>query len=277
MFKGRNKGIGFLILFGAIFFIVGVAFIGNSLSIIRYFNISANGTEYVAIVDDIERSSGQYNDEYYGRAKVYYTDANGEEKEGYTSYYFKYHKAPKIGSSIKIKEYEGEIVESNFTPSAVYTVSTIISCVFGGVGLIIIIIGVSLIIKNIKHLEIVKKGTISKGKFIRATSNVVVNGVPMFAITFSFTGEYGQEKVTTTTSRYYADEAYKLELMRNFQICVYKDEAVITENLDLIDIMNLKQRVSETRKYCAHCGTENTENNLNCKNCGSNEFTNLNC
>lgn len=273
MFTKNKNLILIFLLTAVIFFSVGLFLSRETFDNIRFLKISKQGEEYVAIIDEIEITSASYNEVRYGRAKVYYTDKNGNEKEGFTSYFFPIYEKPAIGSTIRIKELDGKIVESNYTPSDVYTVSTILTCIFGGVGILFILISSGIILTNLNHNRIIRNGTFSHGTFIKAQTNVTINNVPMYSITFSFMGRYGQEEITTSPSRFYPDEAYKLELLKKFQICVYNNQAVITENLEAIDLIELKQRAKDLRRFCAHCGTENTEHNLNCKSCGSNDFT----
>ena len=270
--RSKNLILVFLII-GIIFFAFGLVMSKNALDNIKFLKISAQGEEYAAIIDEIEISTASYNEVKYGRAKVYYTDKDGNEKEGYTSYFFPVYEKPAIGSAIRIKELDGDIVETDYTPSDVYTTSTIFTCIFGGIGIIFLFIAAGVVLSNVKRNKIIRNGTFSQGTFIRAQTSVTVNNVPLYSITFSFMGRYGQEKVTTSPARYYPDEAHKLELLKKFQICVYDDQAVITENLESIELIELKQKAKDSRQFCAHCGTENTEHYLNCKNCGSNDFT----
>lgn len=270
----RTKSVNLpLALVGVIFFIVGIMFSSNFFDSIKFSKISSTGKQYSAVIDEIDYTDASYNDYHYGRAKVYYTDDKGEEKEGYTSYYFREDKAPQIGSAIYIREFNGDICEDNFTPSNVYTLSSIFFFVFGGIGLTFTIACLINFFKYLKDRRVLNNGRIVTATFISSNKALEVGDKSLYSITLSYRGDYNQEVIYTTPARYHVDEAYKFELMKNFSICYLGDKVVITEDISKVDILNIKHIANDERTYCTKCGTENRYKNLNCPNCGHNEFT----
>lgn len=273
MSKSHNSTKNLLLLVGIIFLTVAIFTFNEAIAPIEYYKISKSGKLYSAIVERTERTIASYNEQAFIRAFVYYTDENGQEKAGYTSYCYPSYDCPREGSVVMIRELDGKIVEDNFNPSGVYTASALITILFGITGLILILIPVVTLILNYRKKRIIVNGVKSTGTFIEAKTNMSVNGQPVYRVTFSFIGRYNKEKVTTTSARYYADDVYKLEMMKNFEIYVLGDIATITQDLSSVEIIDLKQQVAAKRQYCTQCGRENVNNYTYCENCGNDVFS----
>ena len=105
------------------------------------------------------------------------------------------------------------------------------------------------IVKSIKHKKIAKKGTEFTAKFVSYASNVAVNNVPMFYISYTWQNEYGEQKEGKSASDYTIHEAEAFEKAKKFKIKVLKNDSIIVTKASEL-IAKLKDGSITDGKIC---------------------------
>ncbi len=235
----------------------------------KYVKVLENGYETVATVTDQTTSNVSIDEMVYGRAILTYTDENGQEQQGSTSLCYLASAIPSVGSTINIKVYNGDTVESNYVLANPYIVCMILTFTFGGIALVLLIIGLINLSIIVRDNNVVKNGRKSTGTFVDYNPGAVINTRPLYSIEFSFRSSYNQLKTLKSSSNYYKEEVEKLMAIKEFEIYVDEDRAVITQNLDNVNLEELLSTLKTQRKFCSHCGKENEKDTLNCVSCGA--------
>lgn len=203
-----------------VFYIFGMIFAGVLLGIFgsQYFEhldnkkIAETGTEVEA-----EVTGGRSNLSVNGTAYYYltfrYTDLeSGTLRNGTTSTRYTKAQGEAIWANGKIKiKYDKNYntIEADYVKTPMTNASKIVFFVTISVEGVLLLLLIGNIVKSVKVKQLAKTGTEATGTFINYHSNVTVNGVPKYYVTFSYTNNKGEQKTGRTETKYsYRDVEY---------------------------------------------------------------------
>ena len=274
------SGAGFIMLF-AIFFMIPVIIMSSLVSDHGKFqNILENGIEVEATI--LERSSNSnisINEVDYYSIGYVFVDENGEEHRGRTSATYDYYEISQIAKkkTIKIKYLADtfDSVESDYGKNGMTA--------GGGIGLFVVIFGVVdgllwvavivTIFKEIKKKSISKKGTEYTATYMAMSSNVKVNNVPMYAISYFWKDEKGEIHEDKSGHDFYYKEALAYSNAGTFKIRAVGEDSVITSRPSklIYDLNKTEKQLEKSEQYikCEYCNSRFEKSYTKCPYCGA--------
>lgn len=167
--------------------------------------------------------------------------------------------------------------------------------IFGGVGVGMGVAFVKTVLCGIRCRRTLMYGTDGVGTYIDSSSNMSVNNIAYYKLTFSFRDATGYEHIVKTRSRYYQNEVDILRERGTFEIKFIGNHAVPTANAfkkhgginrpqassvavrgnSAPPVMISCSHTVKTRKTCDYCGGESEIERSRCMFCGSHRFTNI--
>lgn len=141
--------------------------------------------------------------------------------------------------------------------------------IFRIIGSIHMLVGLSLIIKNIKFKSVAKVGKLSRAVYVDSATNTTINGVDYYFIKLKYKNEHGEGVIAKTQSKYLKEETIYFSMLKDFEI-KYKDKrAIITEEINEDKFLNLAENnflyfTDETNNI-----NENKTEHFACSYCGS--------
>lgn len=275
-----SSGAGFIMIF-AIFFMIPVIIMGGLVSDHGKFqNILENGIEVDAtIIPSTQSSNIAINEvDYYSIAYVF-VDEDGGEHRGRTSATYDYYEISQIAKkdTIKIKYLPDtfDSVESQYGKNGMTA--------GGGIKIFVIIFGVvdgllwlaviTTIFKEIKKKSISKKGTEYTATFMAMSSNVRVNNVPMYAISYFWKDEKGEIHEDKSGHDFAYKEALAYSDAGTFKIRAIGEDSVITSRPSklLYQLNKTEKQLEKSEQYvkCAYCNSRFEKSNSKCPYCGA--------
>ena len=218
----------------AAFFLLPVIFLTvEMVQLYNYNGILKRGIEVEAeVVPNSMSSSTSSNGESFYSVAFTFVDEEGIEHRGRTSESYTYEFANLLedGGTILIK-YDPktfDAVESNYDSSMDKggQIVKILFFAFFAVDFVLWAVAITLTVKKVKRYRIAMTGTKYSAEVISIDSNVRVNGVDKYKITFTWTSENG-EFTDTTPSNYTFHQAYALQLQKHIEIRAVGNKGVI--------------------------------------------------
>ena len=145
---------------------------------------------------------------------------------------------------------------------------------FVAIGVIVFIVGLRMLLKDIRFGIVRKKGIKTMGIFSDRACGVTVNGTPMYYIKFSYMNDEGKSVEFKTPSIYTIRQAEFYEKLGRFEIKYMHNVAVISQPVDyrLLDKMKENEKdkdipdyyqptderpeVKQGYYFCDYCGNE---------------------
>ena len=275
-----NSGAGFIMIF-AIFFLIPVILLGTSFTDdIKYRNVLENGIEAEATILKSSSSSNITINEvdYYSIGYVF-LDENGEEHRGRTSATYDYYEISKIAKNetIKIKYLPDtfESVECDYGKNGMTASSGVmlIVIIFGVVDGLLWIAAIVTIVKEFKKRAIGKKGTEYTATFMAMTSNVKVNNVPRYAISYFWKDEKGEIHEDKSGHDFSYKEALAYSNAGTFKIRAIGEDSVITSRPSklLYQLNKTEKQLEKSEQFirCPYCNSRFEKSNTKCPYCGA--------
>lgn len=126
---------------------------------------------------------------------------------------------------------------------------------------------ITCVVKTIKDKNVAKKGEEFTATFVSFASNVSVNGVPRFFITYAWTNAQGEQKHGKSASDYTIHEAEAFEMAQTFKIKALGNESVIITKPEEL-VIEYKNAITNDGKYiCKYCDSVYDETENKCPNC----------
>ena len=274
------SGAGFIMIFAIFFLIPVIVMNGMTSDHGKFQNILQNGIEVEAkIIERSQHSNIKINEVSYYYIEYIFADEDGEEHRGRTSVTYDYYEISQIAKkeTIKIKYMPNtfESVESDYGKNGMTA--------GGGLGMIVIVFAVVdgllwlavivTIIKEIKKKSISKKGTEYTATYIAMSSNVKVNNVPMYAITYCWKDEKGEIHEDKSGHDFYYKEAIAYSNAGSFKIRAIGEDSVITSRPSklIYELNKTEKQLEKNEQYvrCGYCNSRFEKSNLKCPYCGA--------
>lgn len=126
------------------------------------------------------------------------------------------------------------------------------------------------VVKSVRNKRVITNGTEFTATFVSFGSNVAVNNVPMFYITYTWKNEQGEQKEGKSSSDYTIHEAEAFEKAKNFKIKVLgKHSAIITKPSELIVKLKDGAISDEGKVSCEYCSAVFNQEENKCPHCGA--------
>lgn len=281
IFKGNS-----LFVFAAFFAIpVVVLFFvlfGNNVD---YNYILKNGIKTEATpIEHSESTTTTVNGTEYYSIEYYFYDENNIKHYGETSESFTHveiYQIIKRGSIvIKYDPMSFESIEADYDESkdTGKNVSIIFLVVFCVVEIVLWYFVVRKAMKNIREVKITNNGQEYTATVTHISTNLMVNGVQMYKVHYTWVGETGETISSASDSVYQIHQAEALERAKRITIKAIGKKSIIMTNPDMcVDryYNNLENGISddlekekETLK-CDYCGHEISSTDEYCGNCGA--------
>ncbi len=189
-------------------------------------DVSINGVHYYYL--NVRFYDKENGDLHTGRTSTRYTKAQGEAMWANGEMLIKYNP----------KNYK--MVEADYKASRMAGTSKTIFFIASTVEAIMLILLLGNIAKSIKLKRLAKTGTEAIGNFLDYRSNVTVNGVPKYYITYSYTNDKGETKTTRSETKYNYSEVNYFKSAKTFPVRYNAKTAVIAEKPYARNILNEK-------------------------------------
>ena len=126
------------------------------------------------------------------------------------------------------------------------------------------------LINNIKLKKVMKEGKEYTATFVSCSSNLRVNGVAMYNITYFWTNDMGEHMEGKSLSTYTRFEAEAFRIAKTFKIKASgKDSAIISKPSELIKDQVEDGVMEKSDIICQYCGSVYGKDEKKCPNCGS--------
>ena len=125
------------------------------------------------------------------------------------------------------------------------------------------------IISSIKHKKVEKNGTEYTATFISFESNVIVNNIPRFTITYVWENEQGERKQGKSGSDYTIMEAEAFERIKKFKIKALGNDSIIITNPALLIAEAEEIELESGKTICEYCDTVYDQEKDKCPHCNA--------
>ncbi|MBE7075004.1 MAG: zinc ribbon domain-containing protein [Clostridiales bacterium] len=271
----KNKSLIIFVIIALFFLAPALAMVGSLKQHFTYKNILQNGQEAIAtIIDGSMTSTITVNKvEYYSIGYIFY-DEQGNQHSGRTSENYNYYDIKQIENNgvitIKYMSNTFESVEANYSLGPALKVPIILCAVFFVVDLLLWGVVISNIVKIIKAKGIYKNGTEYTATFVSISSNLTVNGTPMYKVAYFWRDDNGQIIDGISGHDYTFYEANAFEQAGSFKIKAIGEQSVIVTKPSKLLANNNTQIVSENSYYrCEYCNTLYNKDKTKCPSCGA--------
>ena len=141
--------------------------------------------------------------------------------------------------------------------------------IFGFMDLLLWGLFFSQIVKAIKSKKIEKDGTEFTATFVSYASNVSVNNVPMFYITYVWENEQGERIEGKSSSDYTIQEAEAFERAKKFQIKAIGNQSIIISKPSLLVAEFKGEVTTDGKAVCEYCSSVFDIQQDKCPHCGA--------
>ena len=125
------------------------------------------------------------------------------------------------------------------------------------------------VVKSIRDKKVIKNGTEFTATFVSFASNVAVNNVPMFYISYVWQDAYGVKKEGKSSSDYTIHEAEAFERAKKFKIKVLGTHSVIITKPSELTAQIKESATTQGKVVCEYCSSVYNEKQDKCPHCGA--------
>ena len=276
--KKKSKMWLFFLMF-AIFFMIPSLVMGGF--VVKHFknkNIASNGIETIAEVVEGSYASGvTVNGVSYYSIQFEFYDENGEIHYGKTSESYTMAQIRHLEESgyitIKYDSKTFKAIEASYSISAGNKFLFFIGGVFALVDLGFWCAVICLIVKEVRCSKLEKNGDEYEATMISYGSNLRVNGVPMYFVTYSWINDRGEFKEGKSRSVFTLNEVLMLEESKIIKIKASGNRSVIVLTTAQLNMENNnKHYEKEINNKCPYCGSKYLKSSNSCPKCGASKL-----
>ena len=126
------------------------------------------------------------------------------------------------------------------------------------------------VVKSIKNKKVADKGKEYTATFVSFATNLMVNNVPMFFITYVWENENGEKIEGKSASDYTIHEAEAFERAKHFKIKVLgNDSIIVTQPSQLIAQFKVETPKTQDKIVCEYCNSLYSAEKTKCPSCGA--------
>ena len=125
------------------------------------------------------------------------------------------------------------------------------------------------IVKLIRTRKIEKNGTEFTATFVSYASNMSVNNVPMFYITYVWENDNGERKEGKSASEYTIHEVEAFERAKKFKIKAIGNKSIIIATPSLLVADFNEDLINEGKAICEYCSSVFDATQNKCSHCGA--------